>query len=61
MGTTVLFGVGHHQWLVGVIAGAAYNGVLYRTRSLFSCVIAHAVTNLGLGIYVLASGKWYFW
>ncbi|MCS6859055.1 MAG: CAAX prenyl protease-related protein [Abditibacteriales bacterium] len=59
--TTVLFGVEHHQWLVGIIAGAIYNGLLYRTKAVFPCILAHAVTNLGLGIYVLCTQKWYFW
>jgi hypothetical protein len=59
--TTALFGVEHHQWLVGVIAGAIYNGLLYRTKAVFPCILAHAVTNLGLGIYVLGTQKWYFW
>ena len=38
-----------------------YSLVLYRTRSLAQCILAHAVTNLALAIYVIASGKWYFW
>jgi hypothetical protein len=59
--TTALFGIEHHHWLVGVIAGAIYNGVLYRTKALFPCILAHAVTNLGLGIYVLYTNRWDFW
>jgi len=31
---------------------------MVRTRSLWDCVAAHALTNLGLGLYVLASGHW---
>jgi membrane protease YdiL (CAAX protease family) len=30
-----------------------------RTRSIWDCVAAHAVTNLLLGIYVVRSGQWH--
>jgi CAAX prenyl protease-like protein len=59
--TTVLFASEHNRWLVGLIAGVAYNVLIYRTRSLYACIIAHGVTNLALGIYVLTSGEWSFW
>jgi CAAX prenyl protease-like protein len=59
--TVVLFGTEHHFILAGMMAGAIYNLILYRTRSLAQCVLAHAVTNLALALYVLFTGKWYFW
>jgi hypothetical protein len=31
------------------------------TRSLGACIIAHAVTNLLLAIYVLKFHAWSFW
>jgi len=34
--------------------------LMYMTRSIWDCVAAHAVTNLLLGVWVLASGEWYF-
>ncbi len=30
-----------------------------RTKNLWECIVAHAVTNFLLGAYVLASGNWY--
>ena len=59
--TTVLFGLEHHLIVAGMVAGAIYSTVLYKTRSLAQCVLAHAVTNLALACYVLYTGKWYFW
>ncbi len=59
--TAVLFGLEHHLFLAGIMAGITYNLLLYYTRSLSQCIVAHAVTNLALGIYVLNTGKWYFW
>jgi len=59
--TVLLFGLEHQFILAGVMAGVFYNLILYRTRSLTQCVFAHAVTNMALSLYVIATGKWYFW
>ncbi len=59
--TTVLFGMEHHFFLAGMLAGAIFSFVLYRTRSLAQCILAHAVANFALAIYVLSTGNWYFW
>lgn len=59
--TIVLFGLEHNLWLAGMVAGAAYNLVLYRTGRLWPCVLAHAVTNLALGIHVLWTAEWRWW
>ena len=34
--------------------------LMVRTRNIWDCVIAHATTNLLLGVYVVISGDWYF-
>lgn len=59
--TVVLFGLEHSYILAGMMAGIFYNLILYRTRSLAQCVLAHAVTNLALALYVIYSGEWRFW
>ncbi|NTU42840.1 MAG: CAAX prenyl protease-related protein, partial [Nitrospirales bacterium] len=59
--TTILFGLEHNLWLAGIMAGMAYNLLLYRTKGISYCIAAHAVTNLCLGIYVLYTGNWSFW
>jgi uncharacterized protein len=48
-------------WEVGLIAGIAYNWWMCRTKSLADCMVAHAVTNGCLSIYVLAAGQWQYW
>ncbi len=58
---TAMFGLEHNLWLAGIMAGAFYSILLYRTKSIVQCIVAHAITNLLLGIYVLNTGKWYFW
>jgi CAAX prenyl protease-like protein len=59
--TAALFGVEHHQWFAGIVAGVFYALLLYRTKSLFACILAHAVTNLLLGLYVLSTQQWQYW
>lgn len=59
--TAVLFGLEHHLWLAGILAGAAYNYIYMRTGSVVQCVLSHGLTNLLLGGYVLATGQWLFW
>ncbi|RMH06006.1 MAG: CAAX prenyl protease-related protein [Nitrospirae bacterium] len=59
--TTVLFGLEHNLWLAGMMAGAAYAGLLYWTHRLWPCVLAHGLTNLILGIHVLVTGEWHWW
>jgi CAAX prenyl protease-like protein len=61
IGTVILFGVEHNQWLPGIIAGILYTLLLYRTKSLFACIFAHSITNLALGIYVLLTHQWVYW
>jgi CAAX prenyl protease-like protein len=54
-------GMVHPEWVVAIIANVAYTLLLYRTRSLFATVVAHATTNCALGVYILAAGSWKYW
>jgi CAAX prenyl protease-like protein len=54
-------GLAHPEWLVAIVASAAYSWLLGRTGSLFATVLAHAVTNAVLGIYVLSTHDWQYW
>ncbi|MDQ6706174.1 MAG: CAAX prenyl protease-related protein [Acidobacteriota bacterium] len=58
----ILFATEHGSyWEVGLIAGAVYNWWIVRTRNLWDCILAHAVTNLCLAAYVVARGQWQYW
>lgn len=35
--------------------------LMVRTKNIWDCVAAHAVTNLLLGIYVVTTGNWQLW
>lgn len=60
---TLCFGLAHAgpDFWVAIITGILYNGLACLTRSLGACVIAHAITNLLLGIYIMESRQWGFW
>ncbi|MGF6274130.1 CAAX prenyl protease-like protein [Massilia sp. UYP11] len=57
----LLFGFEHHLWLAGVMAGVAYGLLYMRHRKLWSPILAHAVTNGLLGVWVVHTGGWQFW
>lgn len=59
--STFVFMLAHPLWLAAIVAGLAY-ALLYRaTGRLWTAVIAHAVTNGALGLWVVYSGQWQFW
>ena len=60
---TLAFTFAHSSadWLAAAVTGALYNFVAYRTCSLSSCVLAHAVTNLLLGLWIVYTKQWGFW
>ena len=57
----VLFGFEHNLWLAGIVAGVAYSVLYMRQRSLWSAIVAHAVTNGILGVWIVRSAEWTFW
>ncbi len=59
--STFVFMLAHTLWLAAIVAGLAYAWLYIRTGRLWSAVIAHAVTNGLLGVWVVFSGNWGFW
>lgn len=59
--STFVFMLAHTLWLAAIVAGLAYAWLYRRTGKLWVPVIAHAVTNFALGIWVVATGHWAFW
>ncbi len=51
----------HPEWITAIVCGFIYGGLLLYTRSLGSVIVAHGVTNLLLGLYVLWTHDWIFW
>jgi uncharacterized protein len=60
---TLLFALSHSKadWVATLLTGALYNLVAYRTKSLSSCILTHAVTNLLLGLWIMQTRQWGFW
>ena len=68
LATSFAFALVHPQRLIAVVYGLLMAWLLVRTRSLGAIIVAHAVTNLMLGVYVMLAGsvlglenEWYFW
>jgi hypothetical protein len=63
LAVTGCFGLAHFgpDFVPALITGVLYNGIACYTKSLSACVVAHALTNLLLGVYIMQTGQWGFW
>lgn len=61
LAVSAVFGFEHDRWLAGILAGLVYGLLFIRTRDLRAACLAHLVTNLLLGGYVVMTGTWGFW
>jgi len=59
--SVVLFGFEHNLWLAGIVAGGIYGLLFMRHRTIWSPILAHAVTNGMLGAWVVMTGAWSYW
>lgn len=57
----LLFGVEHHQWLAGIVAGVAYSLLYMRHKTLWSPILAHGLTNGVLGVWIVYTANWSYW
>ena len=56
-----MFAVSHPEWLAAAIFALVLCGLLRLTRNFFTCILAHGVTNLLLGVYILHTAQWQYW
>ncbi len=61
LANVVLFALSHPEWLAAAIFALAMCLLLRYTKNLFTCILAHGVTNLLLGVYILHTGQWQYW
>jgi CAAX prenyl protease-like protein len=61
LGSSIAFGVLHGRWVAGILAGMIYAAAQYRRGEVSDAIVAHAVTNGLLAVWVLAFGQWSFW
>jgi CAAX prenyl protease-like protein len=59
--STFVFTLAHTLWLAAAVAGLAYAWLYVRTGKLWVPILAHAVTNGVLGVWVVVTGNWAFW
>ena len=59
--STFVFTLAHTLWLAAIVAGLAYALLYVRTGKLWVAVIAHAVTNGALSVWVVFTGNWGYW
>jgi uncharacterized protein len=57
LGTAVPM-LAHPELLAAAVWFSMITWLMLRTRNIWDCVVAHALTNLILGIYVVISGTW---
>ncbi len=58
---SVVFGLVHQQWVAGIFCGMAYQWLVIRKGRLGDAILAHAITNLLLGAWVVCFRAWNFW
>lgn len=62
IGVALAFATVHGNWWpTAIVWGLMIGALLALTKSLGACIVAHAVTNLLLGSYVLVTRDWSFW
>jgi CAAX prenyl protease-like protein len=60
--TAALFALAHaNEWMPALLCAFAYQWLVLRKNRLGDAMVAHAITNLLLGIWVVWRGDWKFW
>ena len=59
LGTAVPVFLHPGEALAAAVWFSAVTWLMLRTRNIWDCIVAHAVTNLLLGIWVVGSGQWW--
>lgn len=58
---TIPFALEHAEFFAGAVAGLAYALVYRYSGRLWPAIIAHGVSNLGLGVYIAVTRQWNYW
>jgi CAAX prenyl protease-like protein len=61
IGVTLCFALAHSEWFAAAVYCGLLNGLLYWKKDLWNCIVAHGVSNLLLGIYIVSLGRWELW
>ncbi len=58
---SLFFGLVHFQWVGGVLCGLIFQALVIRKNRLGDAILAHAITNFLLGLWIYWKGDWQFW
>jgi CAAX prenyl protease-like protein len=61
IGVVAMFTLAHPEWTAAAAYCSLLTGYFYWKKDLWGCTVAHAVSNLLLAIYVLATRDWILW
>jgi hypothetical protein len=61
IGTASLFAIEHQLWFAGLLAGLTYGYLYMKYRNLWVPILAHAITNGMLGVWVVITHQWQYW
>ncbi len=61
--SSIIFAFGHQmiEWPSAIVYGLLMAFLWILRKDVLSCIVAHATTNLTLGIYVYITGNWSYW
>jgi len=59
--SSLLFGLLHHSWIAGTLAGAGFAVALYQRGQLRDAIVAHMTSNALIAVWVIAFGMWSLW
>lgn len=59
--SSAAFGALHSRWLAGLVSGGIYALIYLRKGRLGEAVTAHALTNLMIAVFAIATGAWSLW
>ena len=51
----------HPEVIAAIVWFSLISLLMWQTGNLWDCIVAHSVTNLLLGVYVVTYGQWYLW
>lgn len=61
VGTLLPMGYHPSELVAALVWFTGVSWLMVRTKNLWDCVAAHAVTNLLLGVYIVSTGTWRLW
>jgi exosortase E/protease (VPEID-CTERM system) len=59
--SSLLFGLLHHSWMAGTLAGAGFAVALYQRGQLRDAIVAHMTSNALIAVWAIAFGMWSLW